>query len=73
MMKRVKIQPPTVAVHVDNDKWQFYGKGVIDYNCSTSLNHGIIITGYNDDHWLVKNSWGKSWGNNGFGKVKKAN
>ena len=73
MTKRVLIQPVTVAVHVDNDKWQFYGKGIIDYRCSTSLNHGIIITGYTDNTWLVKNSWGKSWGHGGFGKLRKDN
>jgi hypothetical protein len=33
--------------------------------------HVVMIVGYDDDNncWIVKNSWGRSWGNDGFGRI----
>lgn len=43
------------------------------YNClsSGSLNHAVVIVGYNDagGYWIVKNSWGSGWNENGFFKM----
>ncbi|VDQ11156.1 unnamed protein product [Trichobilharzia regenti] len=37
--------------------------------------HGILIIGYgyqdDEEYWLLKNSWGKSWGENGYAKIKR--
>jgi hypothetical protein len=43
------------------------------YRCTDdeSVNHGVVIVGYNDagGYWIVKNSWGSGWNGNGYFKV----
>lgn len=47
------------------------GKGY--YTCSsTAVNHGVTLVGFNDvgGYWIIKNSWGLGWGDNGYGYIK---
>jgi C1A family cysteine protease len=66
-------QPVSVAIEADQDGFQFYSSGVFDGTCGENLDHGVIIVGYgtenNQDYWLVRNSWGESWGDNGYIKL----
>jgi cathepsin L len=74
----------SVAIDASSDDFQFYGGGVFEIaGCSkTDLDHGVLVYGYNymkynpNDvvaYWLVKNSWGRSWGDYGMIKMRKAN
>ncbi len=66
-------QPVAVAIEADKTCFQFYSSGVLTCNCGTSLNHGVLAVGYGteggNDFWKVKNSWGESWGMNGYIKL----
>ena len=55
------------SVCVDASNWSLYRSGVFN-NCGTSvLNHAVLAVGYEDNgNWIVKNSWGSSWGEQGF-------
>ncbi|MEZ0395979.1 MAG: C1 family peptidase [Anaerolineales bacterium] len=47
------------------------GSGILRCADDTRLDHSIVIVGYNDagGYWIIRNSWGTSWGESGYGKV----
>jgi len=51
---------------VDATNWGFYSSGTFR-NCAENLNHVVLLVGVDEKgNWLVKNSWGTSWGVNGY-------
>ena len=73
----VALGPVSIAIEADAAIFQSYSSGVITSSlCGTNLDHGVLIVGYgieNDiKYWLVKNSWGPSWGDNGFIKIERS-
>jgi len=66
-------QPCTVAVDAGSSDWQSYRGGVYNGRCGKQLNHAILAVGYTADYWIVKNSWGTTWGANGYIYMKRGN
>lgn len=56
-----------ISICADASNWSLYKSGIFS-NCGTSvLNHAILIVGYDvEGNWLVKNSWGTTWGQSGY-------
>lgn len=70
-------QPVSVAIEADTRYFQSYSGGVLDSSsCGTKLDHGVLVVGYGEEkgnkYWLVKNSWGSSWGENGYVKILRS-
>ena len=54
-----------LSVSVDASNWHTYKTGVLK-DCRTSVNHAVLLVGITGGNWKIKNSWGTSWGENGF-------
>lgn len=72
-----EIGPITVAIDAGSPYLMFYWEGIYDDpDCTTAVNHAVTIVGYGtdsngQDYWIVKNSWGSDWGDNGYIKMRR--
>jgi KDEL-tailed cysteine endopeptidase len=77
LKEAVAAGPVSIAIEADTKTFQLYTGGVITSDaCGTNLDHGVLIVGYGEEngtpYWLVKNSWGPSWGENGYVKIERS-
>lgn len=72
----LQISPITIAIDASSIYFRYYKSGVIDININETqqLNHAVLLVGYGFDnsglYWIIQNSWGVDWGDNGFCKIR---
>jgi len=75
LMAALAQQPVSVAIEADQTSFQLYKSGVLTSRCGTNLDHGVLAVGYGtengQDFYRIKNSWGPSWGDEGFIKIAR--
>merc|ERR1712241_1118734 len=63
-----------VSFYVTDEPMRNYKKGVFEKGCTSTFgNHAVAVVGYGTEnkkpYWLIKNSWGITWGEKGYGKI----
>lgn len=76
LLAAVAAQPVSVAIEGGGRDFMLYAGGVFTGQCGTTLNHAVTAIGYGTEsdgtkYWLVKNSWGASWGEGGYAKMQR--
>jgi len=77
LKESVKSTPVSIAINANTPLFRFYSKGVIEDpedGRPDEINHAVLLVGYDYDekglYWIIQNSWGQDWGDNGFIKVR---
>ncbi|KAJ4804613.1 Cysteine protease [Rhynchospora pubera] len=76
LMNAVANQPVTVSIESSGLSFQFYSSGIYRGPCGLNLDHAVTAVGYGGDgpfgkYWIVKNSWGTTWGEQGYIRMWK--
>jgi cathepsin L len=76
LQQALQTGPVSVYVQADTSDFQFYTSGVVTgTNCFSEgqIDHAVLAVGYTEKSWIVKNSWGGSWGDNGYIQIATDN
>ncbi|PON33084.1 Peptidase C1A [Parasponia andersonii] len=75
LLKALAHQPISVAIEASGRDFQFYRWGIFNGHCGSHLDHGVAAIGYGSskglDYIIVKNSWGSTWGEKGYIRMKR--
>jgi len=77
---KAALQSGVLAVSIEADKsvFQRYGGGIFnDSRCGTQLDHATNVVGWGStgavQYWIMRNSWGTSWGEGGYMRMQITN
>jgi C1A family cysteine protease len=72
LLDAINQRPTVVTVAAGNEAWKQYTGGVLS-SCDTSdLDHLVVAVGYDGESLKIRNSWGETWGEDGYIRLKRA-
>ncbi len=76
LLEAVAKQPVSIGMNCFCSNFMLYKGGILTKGCpSIPLNHAVTVVGYGSeggiDFWIIKNSWGPRWGEQGFIRVER--
>lgn len=75
LMEAVAQQPVAIAVQANQKPFKMYNSGIVTQNCSGQVDHAVLCVGYGTedgvDYWKIKNSWGNTWGEDGYVRIQR--
>lgn len=76
LQKAVAHQPVSVVIEASGRALQLYVSGIFTGACGAALDHGVVVVGYGSengkDYWTVRNSWGNTWGEEGYLRLERS-
>ena len=66
--------PFPIGVTASDPNFMYAGSNGGVFNCPSgqTIDHTILLVGYNSTYWFVKNSWGPYWGNQGYAYINRS-
>ena len=52
------LQKEPVAISISAENWRDYKGGIFKCKADSKVDHAVLLIGYTDDYWIVKNQWG---------------
>ncbi|KAK3431577.1 zingipain-2 isoform X1 [Eucalyptus grandis] len=75
LLKAVAQQPVSVRIAGSGQEFRHYVGGVFNGDCGEKLNHAVVVVGYGTSEegkfWKIRNSWGESWGEDGYMRIQR--
>jgi len=77
LIKALNKQPVSIAIEADQYQFQLYKSGIFTNKCGNNLDHAVVLVGYgtddntNTNYYILRNSWGRSWGEDGYMRILK--
>lgn len=69
------VGPVAISLAAGTVGWQIYGGGVYSGACGYDMDHAVQLVGYGTEgakmYWIVRNSWGPSWGESGYIRIER--